>query len=374
VDWAAGSYQVGIVDLGSQTLLGHIDIADENSGMAVSPDGHTLVGTSGTDPGTVAIIDLDGRMVRTSLAAGAFPESPVFGLESRTAYFASQNGGIFELDVDAGRIVHGIATAGNITDFIVAMVDARCDALSPVDPSPTIPPTSTVTPTPSPVPTPTPLIWDCAGDPNGCVRIEAGTASGAPGTAVRIEVRLITAGRSVAGVQNDIEFGPSLHVADDARGIACSVNPDIDKMGTAFAGRSAHCAAGECTMVRAIVLALDNTAPIPDGSVLYSCAVTIDADAPAGTDPLPVSNVGASDAYGNSLPVSGEDGAVLITGANHPAAQAAPDLGAPAGGGCGITSVGRADHRSPGGALAMLLPTARWLGRRRAPLRIPAGR
>jgi DNA-binding beta-propeller fold protein YncE len=360
-----GAYVLGIADLSSQTVIGGIDITAADSDIAVSPDGHTLLGTSSSDPGTVAIIDVDGRVVRSTLAAGAFPESPVFGPSGESAYVTSRNGGIFELDVAGGRIAHGIATAGDVTDLVASMIDGSCDAGAPFGPSPTIPPTATPTPTWGPPPTLTPVVWDCGQYPNGCVDIEVGTASGAPGSTVQIDVRLSTAGWSVAGLQSDILFGPLFSVGD-AQETACRVNPGIDKGSTAFGVLPAQCAAGECTRLRALVLAVDNVAPISDGSVLYTCDVTIGINAPPGTYPLAIGNVGASDPTGQSLPVSGVDGAVRVTVGDSPAAPAARNLSAEAGAGCAISPSGSSENRSAVGAIAMLLAAARLGVRRRS--------
>ena len=67
-------------------------------------------------------------------------------------------------------------------------------------------------------------------------------------------------------------------------------------------------------MVRTLVLATDNVDPIPDGTVLYTCAVTVAPDA-VGTYPLRVSGVIMADPSGTRVPnVGGVDGAVIVGG------------------------------------------------------------
>ena len=54
------------------------------------------------------------------------------------------------------------------------------------------------------------------------------------------------------------------------------MNPDINKGGTSFAFQPSGCTAAlPARASAALVLALDNVVPIPDGSVLYTCQVAI---------------------------------------------------------------------------------------------------
>jgi hypothetical protein len=118
----------------------------------------------------------------------------------------------------------------------------------------------------------------------------------------------------VAGTQNDITFPAQANVIADNHGHpTCSVNPDINKGATSFAFQPPGCTPGtDCTAVRALVLALDNVMPIPDGSVLYTCEVAIAADAANGTYPLTCSNAGASDPNGGALVTACTNGSVVV--------------------------------------------------------------
>ncbi len=91
-----------------------------------------------------------------------------------------------------------------------------------------------------------------------------------------VTVRLVTAGQSVAGTQNDLEIAPNVIVHRKANGRPdCTVNPEIDKGGSSFGFRPPGCAEGTCTGVRALVLSTENTTPIENGAALYTCNVTV---------------------------------------------------------------------------------------------------
>jgi hypothetical protein len=152
------------------------------------------------------------------------------------------------------------------------------------------------------------------------VIIGAGSASGAAGTVVSIDVTLASEGEQVIATQNRIDYPPQTRIAAADGQPACAVNPAIDKNATGFRFHPLGCdPATTCTSVRVFVLAFDNLEPIADGSRLYTCDVQIAADAPAGIYPLTVTELGASAAGGVVLPTSGVDGAVTVV--SPPAAQ-----------------------------------------------------
>ena len=167
-------------------------------------------------------------------------------------------------------------------------------------------PTRTLTRTPTSPPTP----------PRGRAEIEIGYAVAEPGDEALVSVVLHSDGIDIAGTQNDIGFDPEAPIAATERGAPdCSVNPAINKAGTSFAFQPPSCQpARSCTAVRALVLALDNTDPIPDGSALYTCRVAFAADAPAVPHFLACSHAGASDATGYAPPTTCRDGEVLLPG------------------------------------------------------------
>ena len=119
----------------------------------------------------------------------------------------------------------------------------------------------------------------------------------------------------VAGTQNDIRFaGSAVRVVANARGEPdCSVNPAIDKNGTAFGFLPGGCdPATDCEAVRAFVLAVDNADPIPSGSLLYQCNVAVELDAPAETSLL-CEKPGAATPSGGAVRTDC-DGVIVVPG------------------------------------------------------------
>ena len=132
-----------------------------------------------------------------------------------------------------------------------------------------------------------------------------GTAIGLPGHRVSIDVYLYTGGFEVAGTQNDIGFSPEAAIAAGENGQPlCTVNPAIRKNATAFSFPPPGCpfSGTPCTTVRALVLAFDNSTPIPDGSPLYTCQVGIAPDATPGVYAFDCSNSGSGNPEGNGPP------------------------------------------------------------------------
>ncbi len=121
-----------------------------------------------------------------------------------------------------------------------------------------------------------------------------------------INATLFSGGAQVAGTQNTITFDNTNVTLNLASGKAdCTVNPAIDKSGTSFGLQPPHCTGSACNGVKALVLALDNTDVIPDGSVLYTCRVNVAATA-SGTSILTISGIELSSPAG--VPVAGAGG------------------------------------------------------------------
>lgn len=147
----------------------------------------------------------------------------------------------------------------------------------------------------------------------GQATIVVGTATGAAGDFVPLEVSLQTA-VEVARLQNDISFPPQAAIAAGENGKPlCTVNPDIHKDGTSFAFMPVDCTPGtDCTSVRALVLSLAAQDPIPDGSVLYTCTVAIAEDAADATYPLTCSNASAQDPSGAPVGTNCTNGSAVV--------------------------------------------------------------
>jgi MYXO-CTERM domain-containing protein len=165
------------------------------------------------------------------------------------------------------------------------------------------------------------------------VVINIQSATGTAGQTVTVGVNLSTEGAEVAGTQNDIGFAAPIGVAARANGRPdCTVNGDISKGGTSFAFQPPGCTAGtDCTGVRALVLALDNVDPIPSGSVMYTCQVEVDSEAPNGDYPLTCTNPGASDPNGGALLAECTSGTVTVAGLEIPTETPTetPEVGTP---------------------------------------------
>ena len=118
----------------------------------------------------------------------------------------------------------------------------------------------------------------------------------------------------VAGMQNEIFFEPSTPIsATDDGEPECAVNPSIHKNGTDFLFLPPDCTPGiNCVGVCVFVLALDNTAPIADGALLYSCAVQVLPGTAIGVYPLRNRNADASDPAARPVLVRERDGQVEV--------------------------------------------------------------
>ncbi len=136
---------------------------------------------------------------------------------------------------------------------------------------------------------------------------------GAAGQDATMTVSLET-GVEVAGTQNDVDFPDGVGVVANNLGKpACAPNPAIFKNATSFAYQPSGCTPGDdCIGVRALVLALDNVDPIPTGSVLYTCTVSIGSAVEDGSYPLACINDGASDPDGNAVSTSCDAGDVIV--------------------------------------------------------------
>ncbi len=257
--------------------------------------------------------------------------------------------------IDAGDNVNCPATDqrgalrpadGNLDGMFVCDIGAY-EAPGPVLPTPTVTETGTPTSTPPP-PTPTHTATITATPSGGSISL--GTVAGQPGQQVAFPATLSTKGASIAQTENDLGFD-SLRtpIAALPSGLPdCIVNPQILKNATTFAFRPDGCAGPACTSVHATVFSTDSAAPIPDGSVLYTCKVSIAAGAAPGAYPLTVTGVVLESPEGEPQPGAiGSNGAIVVvvpTATRTPGAAdccqcSAPLVCGPAGAGCGACAV-----------------------------------
>jgi MYXO-CTERM domain-containing protein len=221
---------------------------------------------------------------------------------------------IADLDPEA-TVDHGDPVLLTDADTGVSVIGPTPSGVCPLPPTVVVPtPTATATDVASPTPTiavaaESPTVT--TGSPScgpGVVCVQVGTATGAPGSTVTVEVRMAGGNSNVAGLQNDDDFPAGIQVT------ACSVDPAIHKPATSFAMMG--------NTVRAIVLSLAGLAPIPDGATLYACDVTIEPSLPPGHYTIGCRNAGASDAQGHALVSACADGALDVIASD--ASNAAP--------------------------------------------------
>jgi len=151
---------------------------------------------------------------------------------------------------------------------------------------------------------------------SGCVVIRVGSASGAPGSRVTIAVTLGTAGRIVIGTQNDISFAPDAPIVGAPPLPECTPNAQVKK-DPVFNFQPAGCTGSQCTGVRAGVFGFSPDtvdAPIPDGSTLYTCNVTISPQATPGSKRLKCSMAFYSDPQPMDYPADCTDGEIVVGG------------------------------------------------------------
>ena len=165
-------------------------------------------------------------------------------------------------------------------------------------PTRTVPPT--LTPTVRPAATNTPVVTP--------VRVAIADASGHRGDVVETDVTLHTSGNSVAAVdltlcaESDVSIRPGMN-ADTPD---CRVNPAIRKDQSVFLFTAPNC-------MRAQVLSLVSSAPIPDGSTLFTCNVQIEDTASVERAyPLTCDRIEVGDPIGNLLPSTCEAGTITV--------------------------------------------------------------
>lgn len=183
----------------------------------------------------------------------------------------------------------------------------------------------------------------------GAVVLEVGSATGKPGQTVTFDVVLRTQGAEVAGTINNILIDHAVPVAaDDTGDPVCDVNGMFESL-NAFGFQPENCRNDvDCDLVRSVVVTFPPQA-IPDGTVLYSCAVDISETATVGAHPLVITDLEATDSDSNLLPVTGVNGEILVE-----------EPGGGGGSGCAIVA-----SRPAWGGVGLLVVPALLLLRRR---------
>ncbi len=139
------------------------------------------------------------------------------------------------------------------------------------------------------------------------------------GAAATITVNLAAGSSQIAALESDLAFPASAPIAAKANGRPdCTVNLDINKGATSFGFLPVNCSGAACTTVRAIVISFDDSNPIADGSVLFTCSLNVDASASGRLD-YTFSGTILSDPGGAKVLDSGDqDGELCVATAPPP--------------------------------------------------------
>ncbi len=306
------SWNVAVIDTATNTVSATIPLFGRPSGVAVNPNGASVyVVILG---GSVEVINTADNSISNIIAVGDSPYGIATTRNGGFGYVANFGSGTLSvINLPDEVAATSIAVGGKPFAVAVNCVGAACTE-PPYTPRPTRTPTATWTPSPTPTPTATRPPTRTPTPVPSPARLEVGSVTGLPGQLLTVGVSLRSAGRPVAGTQNDLGFDPSTPIAATARGTPdCAVNPAIDKAATSFVFRPVGCTPEvDCTAVRALVFALDNIELIPDGAELYTCRVRVAPDTPPGAYALIVSGTAASDPDGNGVNAVGVDGAVDV--------------------------------------------------------------
>jgi hypothetical protein len=136
------------------------------------------------------------------------------------------------------------------------------------------------------------------------VSVYVGSATGVPGGTATFQVVMTTTGEQVAGVGNTITFNSLTPIA------SCAINPLLFP---AWSLEPQGCTPlVNCTHANFISLGQQLGGPIPNGTTLYACTVSVASDADVISYPLTCSNASAGDLAHGTLQVQCSDGQVQV--------------------------------------------------------------
>jgi YVTN family beta-propeller protein len=101
--------RVDVVDLNTETVEDVIDLPQNPSGLALSPDGATLYVTAGVDSGVVHVVDAATRAVTETISVGHSPRAPVWASSNRLYLCEQFNNAVAVVDLTQGQVVDRIA-------------------------------------------------------------------------------------------------------------------------------------------------------------------------------------------------------------------------------------------------------------------------
>jgi YVTN family beta-propeller protein len=290
-----------IVDTAAQTVTGVVQAS--GASLALTPDGSRLYVAAS---GMLRIVDLNTRVVTTLTLAKLRSPVALAPAENALLIADSSSQTVAVVDTATQLLRTQVPVGVGPRDIAIGHISGPC---RPPDytPRPTATPTPTSTATPTKVPLP-----QC---PEGLPCMSVSSATGRRGDDLPVEVRLHPAGRTIAGTQNDIlwDSGVSLH--------SCTAGGPSVRTSTSYSASS----------LRALVFG-DSVQPITDGTVLYTCTLTIARNAALGEYYLRTVRILGTDPAGEPVNVVGADGTVLVVDQTEPQPQAA----SLASGGCAI--------------------------------------
>ena len=139
------------------------------------------------------------------------------------------------------------------------------------------------------------------------VSLEVSSATIGAGGNGTINVVLTAGSNEVAGTENELDWdGAAIQVGD------CTVNEAINKsLQKTF--RPTDCTAGtDCESFKGIIINFSDLSPIADGATLYTCDVSVAADAAPGEYPVNCTLPGSSDPDGNSFETDCVSGTITV--------------------------------------------------------------
>jgi hypothetical protein len=146
----------------------------------------------------------------------------------------------------------------------------------------------------------------------GGATLDVGSASGAPGSTVAIQVVLTDSDGQIAASSNDIVYDTTVVNVLQNGGVACTINPTIGQ-GSAFAKMlllNVIPQGGTVARLRIGLISFSSALAVPDG-MLFTCQFEIPANTPAGTIVLE-NHPEASDEFGNEVTVGGSNGLITV--------------------------------------------------------------
>ncbi|HVM96622.1 MAG TPA: hypothetical protein VMT89_09550, partial [Candidatus Acidoferrales bacterium] len=146
------------------------------------------------------------------------------------------------------------------------------------------------------------------------VSVDAGFVVARPGDVVPFAVTLNAGGAAVADVDHTLSFDSNNAPITSSSGAPdCQLGAGLNKEASSFSFLPDGCNGAGCIAVRARITSALNHDAIPDGATLYTCTVSVPAQALPGTYPLAVADVTLNDTDGAVIPGTvGGNGEVLV--------------------------------------------------------------